>query len=562
MAATLMTGISVSMASAQQADTIVLPTVPYGVSDTLYNLALQQPFTAAFEATEMVQKHGPLLEDIQSGDQSLATVSAAVSNSTVQTSAIRALAAVPGASFEGPGLGMPGFVIAGAPSDSTMAVGPTQIVAWVNSQYAVFDKAGNKLLPGNGFVNGNVLFAGMGNLCQTTNRGDPIVQYDRLADRWFLSQFAFAVDGSGNPIAPYLQCIAVSQTNNATGTYFLYAVAFGSVAPAGFNDYGKLGVMPDAYYTAFNIFQGSPAGSNSGSALCASDRANMLQGLAALTLCAPITFYAGGAAFLPADLDGTTLPTNSTQGGIFMRQSTAPALRMLKLKPNFGSATVTIDDGYGGGAGSFINLPLGTTTRACNGGGGACVAQPGTATQLDTLGDRLMYRLAYRNRGGIDSLVVNHSVDPDGSGSRSSAVRWYEIRSPFSATPTIFQNATFDPGGVGSRWMGSIAMDKMGNIAMGYSFADAATKPSIRVTGRLRTDLRNQMQAEQTIMAGGGSQTIRSNGQPLTRWGDYTTMQVDPSDDCTFWFINQYLAADGVFNWHTRIASFKFNGCS
>jgi hypothetical protein len=288
----------------------------------------------------------------------------------------------------------------------------------------------------------------------------------------------------------------------------------------------------------------------------------MLLGLAATTLCAPITFYAGGAAFLPADLDGTTLPTNSTQGGIFMRQSTAFALRMVKLKPNFGSATVTIDDGFGGGAGSFINLPTGTILRACNNSGGTCVAQPGTTTQLDTLGDRLMYRLEYRNRGGVDSLIVNQAADPDGAGARSSAVRWYEVRSPFSATPTLFQNAMYDPGANGARWMGSMAMDKMGNIAMGYSFTDATTKPSIRVTGRLRTDLRNQMQAEQTIMPGGGSQTIRSNGQALTRWGDYTTMQVDPSDDCTFWFINQYLAADGVFNWHTRIASFKFNGCS
>src|SRR6185295_11680887 len=145
--------------------------------------------------------------------------------------------------------------------------------------------------------------------------------------------------------------------------------------------YGKLGVWPDAYYTSYNIFGGSPAGANSGAALCASDRTKMLAGdPTATTLCAPITFYAGGAALLPADLDGTTLPTDTSQGGIFIRQSTAPALRLLKLKPNFAASTVTITDGFGGAAGSFINIPLPATIRPCNNSGGSCVRQPGTTT--------------------------------------------------------------------------------------------------------------------------------------------------------------------------------------
>ena len=185
------------------------------------------------------------------------------------------MAANPRANFEGPGVGMPGFVIAGAPPDTTMAVGPNHVVAWVNSQYAVFDKAGNALLPAPGFVNGNTLFAGMGNVCATTNRGDPILQYDRLADRWFLSQFAFNVT-SGNPIAPYLQCIAVSTTGNPMGTYNRYTISFSSVAPSGFNDYGKVGVWPDAYYTSYNIFQGTPAGANTRcSTLCLRQNKNV-----------------------------------------------------------------------------------------------------------------------------------------------------------------------------------------------------------------------------------------------------------------------------------------------
>jgi hypothetical protein len=175
-----------------------------------------------------------------------------------------------------------------------------------------------------------------------------------------------------------------------------------------------------------------------------------------------------------------------------------------------------------------------------------------------------MYRRAYRNRGGVDSLVVTQSVDPDGAGPRSSALRWYEIRSPFSLTPTLFQNATFDPGGTGDRWMGSIAMDKLGNMVLGYSVINtgAALRASIAMTGRLRSDLRNVMQGESLVFTGSGSQTTYGAGTALTRWGDYTTVQVDPSNDCTFWYINEYLPSNGTFNWHTRISSFKFNGCN
>ncbi|HMG76930.1 MAG TPA: IPT/TIG domain-containing protein, partial [Pyrinomonadaceae bacterium] len=475
----------------------------------------------------------------------------------IQTAALTPLGAVAGTTFEGPGEGMAGFFVGVAPPDTTLAVGPNHIVAWVNSQYAVFNKSGTPLLPGNGFVDGNTLFTGMGNVCETTNRGDPILQYDRLADRWFLSQFAFNTSGSPpQKVAPYLQCIAVSTTNNPLGSYFRYTISFSSVSPSGFNDYGKLGVWPDAYYTSYNVFGGSPAGSNTGAGLCASDRTKMLAGDAsATTLCAPIAFYAGGAGFLPADLDGSTLPTDLTQGGIFARYDFGGSLRLMKLKPNFAASTVTLTNGVGGGSGSFIDIPVGATTVACNGGAGTCIAQPGTTNLLDTLADRLMYRLAYRNRAGVDSLIVTHSVDPDGAGARSSAPRWYEIRSPFSATPTLFENATYDPGASGDRWMGSIAMDQFGNMLLGYSVVNAGTglKPSIAVAGRLLSDPVNTLQAESTVMTGTGSQT-----GGLTRWGDYTTMQIDPTDDATFWFIGQYLAADGSFNWHTRIASYKF----
>ena len=478
----------------------------------------------------------------------------------VQTVMPRPLAAVAGVSFEGPGVGLTGFTLTGAPPDMTLAVGPNHIVAWVNSQYAVFNKSGATLVAP---TNGNALFVGMGNVCETTNRGDPILQYDRLANRWILSQFAFSVSG-GSPISPYLQCFAISTTPDPTGTWYRYSVQFSATSPSGFNDYGKLGVWPDGYYTGYNMFGGSPAGGNTGAGLCASDRVKMLAGdPTATTLCAPIGFYAGGAAFLPADLDGTTLPSTSTQGGIFMRLSTAPALRFLKLKPDFAAGTVTINNGFGGTSGSFIDLPLPATILACNGGGGTCVSQPGTTNKLDTLGSRLMYRLAYRNRGGVESMVVNHSTDPDGAGARGATMRWYEIRNPLgnpadavvANRPNIYQNGTYDPGAIDDRWMGSIAMDGAGNMMAGYSIANATAglKPSIAVAGREAGDALNTLQAETVAVTGTGSQT-----GTLTRWGDYSTIQVDPVDDRTFWYVGQYLVADGSFNWRSRIVSYKF----
>jgi hypothetical protein len=478
----------------------------------------------------------------------------------IQTFAPKPLAVVAGVNFDGPGTGLAGFVMTGAPPDMTLAVGPNHIVAWVNSQYAVFNKAGTVLL---GPVNGNVLFSGLGNVCDTTNRGDPILQYDRLADRWILSQFAFGVSG-GSPVAPYFQCFAISTSGDPTGSYVRYAVQFSATSPSGLNDYGKLGIWPDGYYTSYNMFAGSPAGSNTGAALCVSDRVKMLAGdPSATTLCAPIGFYGGGASFLPADLDGTTLPSDLSQGGIFMRVSTTNNLRYLKLKPNFAGGTVTLTDGFGGAAGSYVQIPIGATINACNGGGAACVAQPGTTTLLDTLGTRLMYRLAYRNRGGVESMVVTHSVDPDGAGARSAALRWYEIRNPLgnpldpdtSKRPVLFQNSTYDPGASGDRWMGSIAMNQDGNMLLGYTIANAGAGvfPSIAVAGRELGDAPSTLQAEATAAAGSGSQT-----GTLTRWGDYSTMQVDPVDDRTFWYVGQYLSGNGTFNWRTRVVSYKF----
>jgi hypothetical protein len=167
-----------------------------------------------------------------------------------------------------------------------------------------------------------------------------------------------------------------------------------------------------------------------------------------------------------------------------------------------------------------------------------------------------MFRLAYRNFTDHESLVVTHSVKVGTSRQNPyTGVRWYEIRTP-GTTPTVYQQSTFSPD-TSYRWMGSVAMDKQGNMALGYSASSSTLHPAIRYTGRLATDALNSMQAENSILEGLGSQT----GSNLARWGDYSAMTVDPVDDCTFWYTNEYLKTNGAFNWSTRIASFKFPGC-
>src|SRR4029077_8428291 len=189
-------------------------------------------------------------------------------------------------------------------------------------------------------------------------------------------------------------------------------------------------------------------------------------------------------------------------------------------------------------------------TEAC--GGGTCIPQSGGGS-LDSLADRLMYRLAYRGfADGHQALVVNHAV----AAGTSVGIRWYELRLDAANNPSVFQSGTYAPD-ASFRWMGSAAMDKSGNMALGYSTSSSTLKPSIRYAGRLAGDAAGTItQAEATIITGAGAQ-----GSTLSRWGDYSSMSIDPADDCPFWFANEYIPANGTFNWKTRIASFKFPQC-
>ena len=194
-------------------------------------------------------------------------------------------------------------------------------------------------------------------------------------------------------------------------------------------------------------------------------------------------------------------------------------------------------------------LSVAAFTNACSGSGGNCIPQKGTTVVLDSLSSHVMNRLAYRVFGDHHSIVANHTVSVSGI----NAVRWYEFR-PSGTALNVYQQGTFSPDTT-HRWMGSIAMDKAGDIAMGYSASSSSINPAIRYTGHAAADPLNSMQVEATIISGTGSQT------QYARWGDYSSIQADPVDDCTFWYTTEYLAANGSFNWHTRIASFKFPGC-
>jgi Bacterial Ig domain len=424
---------------------------------------------------------------------------------------------VSGPGFEG--VDASGF----APPDTNMAVGPNHIVQWVNVRFAIFNKSGI-MLPGYPKP-GNAFWQGFGGPCESRNDGDPIIQYDVVADRWIATQFTAS--------SPYYQCFAISQTSDPTGAYYRYAYAFEA-----FPDYPKITVWKNSYLASYNMFSSSHGGGWRGPRICAYDRAAMLAGTSAVQECFNLGKSYG--SLQPSDADGGIAFAPPSNTGYFLDFGNN-SLLLWRFSPDFVTpANATLS--------SPITLAAALFSPAC--GGGACIPQPG-GQSLDSLADRLMYRLAYRNFGDHESLVVNQSV----TAGTSVGVRWYEIRNPLTG-PLIYQQGTFAPDPT-YRWMGSAAMDKMGNIAIGYSASSSTSVPSIRYTGRETTDPLNTLQTEQIIYSGAGSQT-----GGLNRWGDYSAMRIDPSDDCTFWYTNEYIPSNGSFNWRTRIASFKFNSCS
>ncbi len=421
-----------------------------------------------------------------------------------------------------------------SPPDTEGAVGGTQYVQWVNVRYNVYDKATGALILGP--VLGNAFWAGFGGSCQSSNSGDPIVLYDKAAQRWFVSQPVFT--------PPYMYCIAVSTTSDATGSYNRYA--FATSPAADFPDYPKWAVWPDAYYSSVNEFVGN-TNTHDGMQACAADRANMLAGNAATLQCfnEPVPNF----GMLPSDLDGNTPPPVGSPDYYIGLGVDTSHLNMWQFHVDW---TNPANSSFTGP--TPVRVP--NYTLICVNGpdeNRSCIPEPSPGELLASLPNRMMYRFAYRNLGDHEALVAAHTVKPGAGSAATSAIRWYEIRTP--KTPTVFQAGTVQHPSI-SIWCPGIAMDKNGDIAMGLSASSTSLDPSIGYVGRVPTDASNKMEAPVTVVAGGGVQIATQH-----RWGDYSAMQIDPADDCTFWFTTEYMKTSGVSHWSTRINSFKFKSC-
>lgn len=433
------------------------------------------------------------------------------------------------------------------------ATGKKYYVQWVNLSFKIWDVT-DPAAPVSvyGPAAGNTLWSGTGTLCASNNNGDPITQYDHLAERWMMSQFAL------NPPNNYHQCIAVSATADPTGAWYLYDYQTSTID---MNDYPKFGVWPDGYYMSVNQFIKQGNNYNwAGAGVAVFERNAMLAGSSSARMIyidiGAVTLNYGG--MLPSDLDGPAPAAGTPNYFVEWDNTSSPGnltdtLRIWEFKTDWINPT-NAKFGLNSNYAPNLNIPTANMDpNMCNGLIN-CIPQPGTSQKLDAIADRLMYRLQYRNFGSYQTLVSNHTVDANGAD--QAGIYWFELRNTGTGF-AMYQQGTYAPGS-DNRWMGSIAMDASGDIALGFSISSSTTYPSIRYTGRLAGDpLNNMAQGETSLIAGTGSQTY-----PSARWGDYSMMAVDDADGCTFWYTQQYYANSALLYWQTRIGSFKFTSCT
>ena len=438
-----------------------------------------------------------------------------------------------------------------SPPDPNGEIGPNHFVAMTNLSFQIFNRSGGSVY---GPAQNNTLWAGFGGACQTSNSGDPVVLYDQLADRWLMSQFTAA-----GPT--YYNCLALSTTSDPTGSYYRWAFTTGSNFP----DYPKYGMWPDAYYISTREFLNGSTFVGVGA--YAGDRAQMLAGNPNPTvisfLAPPSPVYVVGDGLLPADLDGPAPPpARAATSTTWAARTTTAAMARPRTRSRSGSSMPTSAPRRTPASRWPTRSPQPRSTATSRPAAAAATAcrsraRPTGSNSL-TSRQRPLFRLAYRNMGSYESLVTNQSVNA-GNGPTEAVLgpRWYEVRSPASS-PVIYQQGTFAPGltdGI-DRWMGSIAMNAAGSIALGYSASSATVYPSIYYTGRLDGDPLGQMpQGEAALVNGTGSQTGSQ------RWGDYSDITVDPTDDCTYWYVNEYVPTTSSIGWRTRIGSFQFGPC-
>jgi len=444
------------------------------------------------------------------------------------------------------------------PPDTVGEIGPNHYVQMVNSAFRVYSRTGTALTP---LTSLGTLFGTIPGPCAGNEDGDPIVLYDQFADRWLLSEFCVSVANPNNH-----QLIAISQTSDPAGAYYLYDFMMPNNK---FNDYPKFGVWSDAYYMTDNQF--NQAGTQFlGAGVFAFDRNKMLAGdpnpgfiYFDLANGCPENCELGG--MLPADIDGFTPPPAGAPAPIVMFDAdefgaSADHLRIFDFHADFATpanSTITERTGSPLAVAAFDPRPLPSGSRNN-------IPQPAPGVAVDAISDRLMFRLAYRNFGTHESLVANHSVNAAVNPAFRAGVRYYELRKVAPAAAwTVHEQATMagDANDTVHRWMGSTALNGAGSQAVGYSVSSSTVFPSIRYAGRLANDPAGSLaQGEATLVDGTSAQTHTSG-----RWGDYSDLTVDPVDDCTFWYTQQYVtgvSAPDNTRWHTRVGAFKFGPCA
>ncbi len=426
------------------------------------------------------------------------------------------------------------------PPDPTGAIGPNHYVQAVNLSFAIYDRAGTRLY---GPASTNTIWSGFGGPCQSTNNGDPIVLYDRAADRFLISQFALP----NYPSGPFYECIAVSTGADPTLGWNRYAFL---VSNTKMNDYPKLAVWPDGYYMSVNQFNQSTL-SWGGAGAVVFERERMLDPTRGTPRMIYFDLYSVNSnlgGMLPSDWDGAAAPPAGAPN-VFAEIDdnvwgySPDQIWLWKFQTTWGASPTA----------TFTSLATLATapfdTNMC-GYARACIPQPGTTAKLDALSDRAMFRLAYRNFGTHQSMVLNHTVDTNGAD--LAGIRWYELRSTGGAWG-IHQQSTLSSIDGQHRWLGSIAMNDAGAIALAYSVSGSSVSPSLRFTSRNAGDPLGQMtQPETTIVAGSGYQT-----HSAARWGDYAQMTPDPVDGNALWFTGEYTNSISSASWRTRIAKLE-----
>jgi len=522
--------------AAAQGRTAARPEVTYAtrsdVSAALRSYPAHPPLPA--KLGEIFQRERKLLPN------RLDSLEADTFDPAVQTTGGAGSTPLPDLSFVGLG-NVNGYL----PPDTTGAIGPNHYVQMVNASYAIFTRDGTRVL---GPLNNNSLWTGFGGPCEARNDGDPIVVYDHLANRWVMTQFALP----SFPFGPFYQCIAVSQTSDPTLSWYRYEFL---ISQQKLNDYPKFGVWGDGYYMSTNQYRCQVNGrcSWAGAGVAAFERDAMLAGAAARMVYFDLESVdpnLGG--MLPADLDGAP-PAAGTPNYFAQIDDDAwgyspDQLQIWEFKVNWSTP-----------AGSTFSLQRSLPVAAFNSNmcnyARTCIAQPG-GTKVDALSDRLMYRLQYRHFDGYDTLVANHTVDANGAD--RAGIRWYELRNTGGGW-TVFQQSTYaPPSDAHNRWMGSIAMNSAGDIALGFSKSSTTKSPSVYVASRQQGDAVDTLRTAETVLVDGSGYQTHSSG----RWGDYSQMSVDPTDDCTFWYTGEYYDSVSVAGWKTIIGSVKLRDCA